>query len=64
MHPTAKDYAENGGYRSADEQAREITRSIRREVKKLSDKWNELLQHNDLRQKRLDDVHRVSEGKT
>ncbi|KAM7308300.1 dystrophin [Ixodes scapularis] len=52
----AKDYDDNRGYRNADEQAREITRSIRREVKKLSDNWNGFLSHSDQRQKRLDDV--------
>ncbi|XP_064473113.1 dystrophin-like isoform X2 [Ornithodoros turicata] len=52
----AKDYDDSRGYRSTDEQAREITRSIRREVKKLSDKWNGFLSHAEQRQKRLDDV--------
>ncbi|KAL3212838.1 hypothetical protein MRX96_007875 [Rhipicephalus microplus] len=52
----AKDYDDSRGYRSADEQAREITRSIRREVKKLADKWNGFLSHTDQRQMRLDDV--------
>ncbi|XP_022241838.1 dystrophin-like [Limulus polyphemus] len=53
----AKDYeTESRGYRSAEEQAREITRSIRREVKKLSDKWNSLLAHTEQRHKWMDDV--------
>ncbi|KAG8192219.1 hypothetical protein JTE90_014082 [Oedothorax gibbosus] len=53
----AKEFGEDSrGYRSAEEQAREISRSIRREVKKLSDKWNGLLQRMEQRQKRLDDV--------
>ncbi|XP_067142933.1 dystrophin isoform X3 [Centruroides vittatus] len=53
----AKEYeGDSRGYRSAEEQAREITRSIRREVKKLSDKWNGLISHSEQRQKRLDDV--------
>ncbi|KFM57965.1 Dystrophin, isoforms A/C/F/G/H, partial [Stegodyphus mimosarum] len=53
----AKEFeGDSRGYRSAEEQAREITRSIRREVKKLSDKWNGLLQRTEQRQKRLDDV--------
>ena len=42
------------------DQSRELTRSIRREVNKLSDKWNELLQQTEHRHKRLDDVQRVS----
>ncbi|XP_077541931.1 dystrophin isoform X3 [Haemaphysalis longicornis] len=52
----AKEYDDSRGYRSADEQAREITRSIRREVKKLADKWNGFLSHTEQRQMRLDDV--------
>ncbi|KAH9381160.1 hypothetical protein HPB48_020817 [Haemaphysalis longicornis] len=52
----AKEYDDSRGYRSADEQAREITRSIRREVKKLADKWNGFLGHTEQRQMRLDDV--------
>nr|XP_015911947.1 dystrophin isoform X3 [Parasteatoda tepidariorum] len=53
----AKEFeCDSRGYRSAEEQAREITRSIRREVKKLSDKWNGLLSRTEQRQKRLDDV--------
>ncbi|XP_076317501.1 dystrophin-like isoform X3 [Tachypleus tridentatus] len=53
----AKDYeTESRGYRSAEEQAREIARSIRREVKKLSDKWNALLTHTGQRHKWIDDV--------
>ncbi|XP_076307918.1 dystrophin-like isoform X3 [Tachypleus tridentatus] len=53
----AKDYeTDSRGYRSAEEQAREITRSIRREVKKLSDKWTALLSHTDQRHKWMDDV--------
>ncbi|XP_075552995.1 dystrophin isoform X4 [Dermacentor variabilis] len=52
----AKEYDDSRGYRSADEQAREITRSIRREVKKLADNWNGFLSHTDQRQMRLDDV--------
>lgn len=53
----AKEFeGDSRGYRSAEEQVREITRSIRREVKKLSDKWNGLLSRTEQRQKRLDDV--------
>ncbi|XP_054164235.1 dystrophin-like [Oppia nitens] len=40
----------------------ELTRSIRREVSKLSDKWNELLQQTEQRLKRLDDVQRRMHG--
>ncbi|KAG8234825.1 hypothetical protein J437_LFUL015540 [Ladona fulva] len=44
------------GYRSAEEQARELTRSIRREVAKLSEKWNDLIQRSDHWQRKLDDA--------
>ncbi|RWS26192.1 Dystrophin:-like isoforms A/C/F/G/H, partial [Leptotrombidium deliense] len=56
-----KDYSDTDttrGVRSANDQSKEVIRCIRREVKKLSDKWNELLQHTEQRQKRFDDVHR------
>ncbi|XP_069695333.1 dystrophin, isoforms A/C/F/G/H isoform X7 [Periplaneta americana] len=43
------------GYRSAEEQARELTRSIRREVNKLSEKWNALIDRSDQWQRKLDD---------
>lgn len=57
----AKEFeGDSRGYRSAEEQVREISRSIRREVKKLSDKWNGLLSRTEQRQKRLDDVLVVS----
>lgn len=51
-------YNRNGLF--GDEQTREIVKSVRREVKKLTDKWNELLQRSEQRQKQLDDVERVS----
>ncbi|XP_031638601.1 dystrophin, isoforms A/C/F/G/H isoform X5 [Contarinia nasturtii] len=34
-------------YLSADEQSRELTRSISREVGKLSEQWNQLIDHSD-----------------
>nr|CAD7454666.1 unnamed protein product [Timema tahoe] len=43
------------GYRSVEEQARELTRSIRREVNKLSEKWNALIDRSDQWQRKLDD---------
>jgi hypothetical protein len=49
------------GYRSAEEQARELTRSIRREVNKLSEKWNALIDRSDQWQRKLDDSLAVSE---
>ena len=48
------------GYRSAEEQARELTRCIRREVNKLSEKWNALIDRSDQWQRKLDDSHSVS----
>jgi len=49
------------GYRSAEEQARDLTRSIRREVNKLSEKWNALIDRSDQWQRKLDDILAVSE---
>lgn len=48
------------GYRSAEEQARELTRCIRREVNKLSEKWNALIDRSDQWQRKLDDSLAVS----
>ncbi|XP_076177444.1 dystrophin, isoforms A/C/F/G/H isoform X4 [Ptiloglossa arizonensis] len=44
------------GYRSAEEQARELTRSIRREVNKLSEQWNALIERSDVWKRKLDDT--------
>ncbi|XP_026823545.1 dystrophin, isoforms A/C/F/G/H isoform X3 [Ooceraea biroi] len=44
------------GYRSAEEQARELTRSIRREVNKLSEQWNALIERSDAWKRKLDDT--------
>lgn len=48
------------GYRSAEEQARELTRSIRREVNKLSEQWNALIERSDAWKHKLDDTANVS----
>lgn len=48
------------GYRSAEEQARELTRSIRREVNKLSEQWNALIERSDAWKRKLDDTANVS----
>lgn len=48
------------GYRTAEEQARELTRCIRREVNKLSEKWNDLIERSDQWQRKLDDSIAVS----
>lgn len=48
------------GYRSAEEQARELTRSIRREVNKLSEQWNALIERSDAWKRKLDDTATVS----
>ncbi|CAH0678223.1 unnamed protein product [Spodoptera exigua] len=47
------------GYRSAEEQARELARSIRREVAKLADKWNSLVDRSDAWGRCLDDAVQV-----
>ncbi|XP_046629189.1 dystrophin, isoforms A/C/F/G/H-like isoform X10 [Neodiprion virginianus] len=44
------------GYRSVEEQARELTRSIRREVNKLSEQWNALIERSDAWKRKLDDT--------
>ncbi|XP_026673757.1 dystrophin, isoforms A/C/F/G/H isoform X3 [Ceratina calcarata] len=44
------------GYRSAEEQARELTRSIRREVNKLSEQWNALIERSDAWKRKLEDT--------
>ncbi|XP_044016172.1 dystrophin, isoforms A/C/F/G/H-like isoform X2 [Aphidius gifuensis] len=44
------------GYRSAEEQAHELTRSIRREVNKLSEQWNALIERSDAWKRKLDDT--------
>ncbi|XP_029733075.2 dystrophin, isoforms A/C/F/G/H isoform X10 [Aedes albopictus] len=42
-------------YLSAEEQSRELTRSIRREVNKLSEQWNHLIDRSDNWKHRLDE---------
>uniref|UniRef100_A0A1A9X1L7 Dystrophin n=1 Tax=Glossina brevipalpis TaxID=37001 RepID=A0A1A9X1L7_9MUSC len=42
-------------YMSAEEQSRELTRSIRREVGKLSEQWNNLIDRSDNWKHRLDE---------
>ncbi|XP_037939680.1 dystrophin, isoforms A/C/F/G/H-like [Teleopsis dalmanni] len=42
-------------YMSAEEQSRELTRSIRREVNKLSEQWNNLIDRSDSWKHRLDE---------
>uniref|UniRef100_A0A1B0GGX3 Uncharacterized protein n=1 Tax=Lutzomyia longipalpis TaxID=7200 RepID=A0A1B0GGX3_LUTLO len=42
-------------YLSAEEQSRELTRSIRREVAKLSEQWNNLIDRSDHWKHRLDE---------
>lgn len=48
------------GYRANEEQARELTRCIRREVNKLTDKWKGLLERSDRWQRKLDETYVVS----
>lgn len=45
---------------STEEQNRELTRSIRREVAKLSEQWNNLIDKSDNWKQRLDDFMTVS----
>ncbi|KAL7300306.1 hypothetical protein TKK_0006936 [Trichogramma kaykai] len=47
-------------YISAEEQARELTRSIRREVNKLSEQWNALIERSDAWKRKLDETASVS----
>lgn len=48
--------SENRGYRHAEIAARELTRSIRREVTKLSETWVGLLSRSDNWQLRLEET--------
>lgn len=50
----------DGRYLSNDEQSRELTRSIRREVGKLSGQWNNLIDRSDHWKHRLDEYMTVS----
>lgn len=45
---------------TTEEQSRELTRSIRREVAKLSEQWNNLIDKSDNWKQRLDDFMTVS----
>lgn len=47
-------------YLSAEEQSRELTRSILREVGKLSEQWNNLIDRSDHWKHRLDEYMTVS----
>ncbi|KAJ8679610.1 hypothetical protein QAD02_015397 [Eretmocerus hayati] len=53
--------ADSRSYRSAEEQARELTRSIRREVNKLSEQWNALIERSDSWIRKLDDTARSAQ---
>ncbi|XP_076373889.1 LOW QUALITY PROTEIN: dystrophin-like [Tachypleus tridentatus] len=54
--PKDPDLIDSRGYRSAEEQAREINQSIRREVRKLAEKWSSLVTRSEQRQKRIEEV--------
>ncbi|CAG4985400.1 unnamed protein product [Colias eurytheme] len=54
--PSRESEGDSRGYRSAEEQARELARSIRREVAKLADKWNTLVDRSDAWGRCLDDA--------
>lgn len=47
-------------YLSGDDQNRELTRSIRREVAKLTEQWNHLINRSDSWKHRLDEYMTVS----
>lgn len=47
------------GYRSAEEQARDLTISLKREVTRVSEQWNSLLQRSDQWQRSLNDSIKV-----
>lgn len=47
-------------YLSSDDQNRELTRSIRREVAKLTEQWNHLINRSDNWKHRLDEYMTVS----
>lgn len=47
------------GYRSVEEQARDLTISLKREVNRVSEQWNALLQRSDQWQRSLDDSIKV-----
>lgn len=47
------------GYRTAVEQARDLTISLKREVARVSEQWNALLQRSDQWQRSLDDSIKV-----
>lgn len=57
-HATALDA--DSRFLSAEEQSRELTRSIRREVMKLTEQWNHLINRSDTWKHRLDDFMTVS----
>lgn len=47
------------GYRSTEEQARDLSISLKREVTRVSDQWNALLLRSDQWQRSLDDSIKV-----
>ncbi|XP_017140994.1 dystrophin, isoforms A/C/F/G/H isoform X6 [Drosophila miranda] len=52
---TEANHDSDSRYMSAEEQSRELTRSIRREVGKLSEQWNNLIDRSDNWKHRLDE---------
>lgn len=58
VHATALDA--DSRFLSAEEQSRELTRSIRRELTKLTEQWNHLINRSDTWKHRLDDLMTVS----
>lgn len=58
--PHATAFESDSRYLSAEEQNRELTRSISREVGKLSEQWNNLIDHSDNWKHSLDEYMTVS----
>uniref|UniRef100_T1GZI1 Uncharacterized protein n=1 Tax=Megaselia scalaris TaxID=36166 RepID=T1GZI1_MEGSC len=58
--PVTRKIDSDSRYMSTEEQNRELTRSIRREVAKLSEQWNNLIDKSDNWKQRLDDFMTVS----
>lgn len=56
-----RDQGRGGRFWSSEEQQRELTRNIRREVSKLSEKWNTLIDRSDQWGKKLEKNATVSE---
>lgn len=59
MYLEINNTGDSRGYRSAEEQARDLTISLKREVTRVSEQWNSLLQRSDQWQRSLNDSIKV-----